>query len=535
MTITADAPLLQTESAAQSFYIPNDRIDALPFAPMYVRSPFVWVQLTPGTTNAGGGQPSSVKVNGSPTATFRVLLDGQDVTSSISPDHTSEQQPGVEALSEMTLQSDNFSAEFGQIQGGLFNFTSKSGTNQIHGSGYDYVRNEDLNATAPLTHQHPESRAQDWGFTMGGPLYIPKVYDGRNKTFLFFNWELYQTFAAASTYITLPTAAMRTGNFSSILTGRNLGTDITGAAIMENTIYDPTTAHSVNGNSVTTPFPGNIIPQSRLDPVALKMQALIPSPILNQNLLNWEQTCVTPEHRRLPSFKVDQFMGPKSKISFYWSMYDYESKGNPDCLPQPISGRKTRSIPTQTFRLTEDYTVTPTLLVHLGLGWNHYRSYQFPESYLSGYNSQQQLGLTGAAGPGFPAVLFGAATFGGSSVSIGGFNSGDTQTQDKPNAVMSATWVRGNHTYKAGGEFHIDGWIDAQITGVMGSWTFANNETALPYLATGSTGGGSIGYGYASFLLGLADSAVVQPPREPGLRKNALVFMFRIPGRSRAS
>jgi hypothetical protein len=522
VTITADAPLLQTENAAQSFFIPNERIDAIPFAPMYVRSPFVWVQLTPGTTNAGGGQPSSVKVNGSPTGTFRVLLDGQDVTSSISPDHTSEQQPGVEALSEMTLQSDNFSAEFGQIQGGLFNFTSKSGTNQVHGSAYDYIRNEDFNAALPYTHVSPEVRAEDWGFTMGGPLWIPKVYDGRNKTFLFFNWELYQTFAAASTWITLPTAAMRAGNFSSILTGRNLGTDVTGAAIMENTIYDPTTAHTVNGNSVTTPFPGNIIPTSRLDPTALKIQNLIPAPENSQNLLNWEETCVTPEHRRLPSFKVDQFMGPKSKLSFYWSMYDYESKGNPDCLPQPISGRKTRSIPTQTFRLTYDYTVTPTFLVHLGIGWNHYRSYQFPESFLSGYNAQQQLGLVGSAGPGFPAIYFGAAAFGGSSVNIGGFNSGDTQTQDTPKAVASATWVRGNHTYKAGGEFRIDGWIDAQITGVMGAWTFSNNETALPYLATGTINGGSIGYGYASFLLGQADSAEVQPPREPGLRKNSV-------------
>ena len=525
VTVTADAPLLKSESADQSYDISvNERIDNLPLPPLYVRNPLNWAGFVPGVLgNANGPAGSStIKVNGSPATTYKVMVDGQDVTSSIDPSHTLEQQPGVEMMQEATLQSSNFAAEFGQVQGGLFNFTSKSGTNDIHGSAYSYFRNEDLNAASPYTHQLPRTRVEDWGFTVGGPVYIPKLYNGRNKTFFFFNWERYQNVSTAATYITLPTAAMRGGDFSSILTGRTLGKDVTGAAIMENTIYDPATAATVNGQVVTTPFPGNIIPQNRLNPISLKIQALIPQTQLNQQLLNWEETCSTPDVRSLPAFKIDQNFGLKSKLSFYWSEYDYESKGNPDCLPQPISGVKTRSIPTHTYRLTYDYSATPTLLFHVGIGFVHYRSIQYPVSELDGYNSVQQLGLPGANGPGFPAVSFGAATFGGSSVSIGGFNSGDIQTQDKPTATMSATWIHGNHTYKAGGEFRIEDWIDDASTGTMGSWTFSPNETALPYLATSSIGGGSIGYGYASFLLGLADSASVQPVRDPELRKDAV-------------
>ena len=211
VTITADAPLLKTENADQSYEIAvNQRIDALPLPPLYVRNPLNWAGFVPGVlgnaNGAAGG--STIKVNGSPATSYKVMVDGQDITSSIHPSHTLEQQPGVEMMQEVTLQASNFAAEFGQVRGGLFNFTSKSGSNDIHGSAYSYFRNEDFNASAPFTHQDPKTRVEDWGFTVGGPVYIPKVYNGRNKTFFFFNWEKYQNVSTAATYITLPTAAI---------------------------------------------------------------------------------------------------------------------------------------------------------------------------------------------------------------------------------------------------------------------------------------------------------------------------------------
>ncbi len=523
ITVTADADLLKTENAEQSFVTTNERLDQLALPPLYVRNPLNWANQVPGVVgNVNGPAGSStIKVNGSPATTYKVLVDGQDITSSIDPSHTLEQQPSVEALQEFALESSNFAAEFGQVQGGLFNFTSKSGTNNVHGSAYSYFRNEALNASTPFTHLDPKIRTYDWGGTVGGPVFIPKLYDGRNKTFFFFNWEKYQTVGNASSFITLPTQAIRNGDFSSLLTGKQLGTDALGRPIYQNAIYDPATARVVNGQTVTDPFPGNIIPMNRLSPVALKMQSYIPLPTLNQNLNNYAQTCATPDDRTLPSFKIDQNFGTRSKLSFYWSGYDYESFGRNDCLPQPISVETTRSIPTHTYRLSYDYTVTPTFLIHAGAGFVHYYTNAFPISQVDGYNSQSQLGLPGAVLPGFPAINFGSAAQGGSSVSIGSTNGGAITIADKPTAVLSGTLIRGNHTYKAGGEFRIDTWTNDTNANTQGNYTFSNNETALPYLQTGSIGGGSIGYGYASFLLGLADSAYVSPAEDTQIRKNA--------------
>ena len=103
----------------------------------------------------------------------------------------------VEAITEFAVQSSNFSAEFGQVMGGLFNFTTKSGTNQYHGSAYEYWANEFLDAAHPYSHLTDKDRKNYYGFTLGGPVRIPKVYNGKNHTFFFFNWERFANVQAS--------------------------------------------------------------------------------------------------------------------------------------------------------------------------------------------------------------------------------------------------------------------------------------------------------------------------------------------------
>ena len=150
---------------------------------------------------------------------------------------------------------------------------------------------------------------------------IPKLYNGRNKTFFFFNVELYrETQLFDTTPQTVPTNGMRAGDFSALLTpSKTLGTDPLGRLILQNTIYDPTTARSVNGQIVTDPFPGNIIPQARMDRVALKIQALIPTATLPGFVNNIVPAFPSNTSTTTPAYKVDQYMGSKSKISFYIS------------------------------------------------------------------------------------------------------------------------------------------------------------------------------------------------------------------------
>ena len=151
VTVNADAPLLKTESAEQSQTLAGERVNELPLTltSAGVRNPIAFAQLQPGVYAPSGGN-FTMQVNGIPSPTssssYKTLMDGQDITSGIDATHLSETQPAVEALQEMTLQASNFAAEFGQVGGGLINFTSKSGTNDYHGSAYEYWTNRVLNA-----------------------------------------------------------------------------------------------------------------------------------------------------------------------------------------------------------------------------------------------------------------------------------------------------------------------------------------------------------------------------------------------------
>jgi hypothetical protein len=378
VTVNADAPLLKTESAEQSQTITGNRINELPLTSSAggVRNPVSAVILAPGVYSPNPGS-FTIRVNGGINNTYKTLIDGQDVTTSgTDPSHLSEIQPSTDALEEVTLQASNFAAEFGQVAGGLINITSRSGSNRYHGSGYEFFTNEALNAGRPFTTNgkngtllRPRSRNNDFGFTIGGPLSIPKVYNGKDKTFFFFNIEEYRTTATGSGFTTVATDAYRNGDFSSALTGRIL-TDQYGNKIPEGAIFDPKTDTTVNGLVTRTQFPGNIIPSSRFDPVALKIQALIPratvAGALTNNLVIGDPTS---RQTYIPSLKVDHFVSEKTKLSFYvGDFWQNVPKSGADGLPYPVSSARNFIDRTPTFRINLDETVSPTFLVHVGIG-----------------------------------------------------------------------------------------------------------------------------------------------------------------------
>ena len=237
VTITAEAAQLKTESAEQSTIIATDVINGLPLnfgggggSSGNIRSPFAFNVLSPGVSGTGA---DSSAVNGQ--TGFRIQVEGQDTTSQNDANWTSTvSHASVDSIEEFSLQTSNFAAEFSQVGGGLYNFTTKSGTNQFHGGGYEYLTNEDLDAYRPyftptVPNTNPRSRKNDFGGTIGGPVWIPKIYNGKNKTFFFFSEEVFRnvTYPNGSAFLTFPTTAMRAGNFSSnaIFPGQNLGTD----------------------------------------------------------------------------------------------------------------------------------------------------------------------------------------------------------------------------------------------------------------------------------------------------------------------
>ena len=453
-------------------------------------------------------------------------------------------QPSTDAIQEVAIQTSNYAAEFGQAGGGVFNLTMRSGTNQYHGSAYEYWSNEALNAGQPFTNNgsggliRTRTRKNDWGLTGGGPVWIPKVYNGRNKTFFFFAWEnLPSSSINDTTFNQVPIAAYRTGDFSQAITAvnsRNLGTDPLGRPIIQNAIYDPNTqrpASPTDPRLIRDPFVGNMIQPARFDPVAVKVQALVPAANLPGLINNEVNPFPVSSRYWIPSLKLDHQLSARQKLSFFWSLTRTASPysagapigGGAEGFPLPISEADSNSYSSHRFTLNYDYSVTPTMLLHLGMGYMD--SWLTMPSHTTDYNATTQLGLTGPFTPfAFPNFL-GMTSSQGGLKNLGNIFQGQQNTGlEKPTGVATLTWVKNNHTYKFGGELRLEGYPNYNNLGTNGVFTFSANETALPYLnsATVPGTGASVGFPYASFLLGLVDNGNVKVPAVARMGKSHL-------------
>ncbi|HXP84873.1 MAG TPA: TonB-dependent receptor [Bryobacteraceae bacterium] len=511
VTVTEAAPLLKTESGELSHTVTTDTMNNLPVMGIGasagssgMRNPYAVVQLLPGSTYA---PDVDIRINGTPANTQAMRIEGQDATNGWYSAQ-SQTQGSVDAMQEFAVQTSNYSAELGQAGGGLFNVTMKSGTNQLHGTAYEYFVNEFLNAGTPFTNDghggllRPRQRRNDYGFSLGGPVFIPKLYNGHDKAFFYFNFEHFaETTITNNVATTVPNAAYRSGNFAQALTGRNLGTDPLGRPILENTIYDPTSDHVVNGLRERNPFPNNTIPLSQIDPVAAKIQALIPQPTSSGLVNNYLPTYTNPKYTLVPSVKGDYQISAKSKISAFWSLNRQDNPNN-GLMPPPIRSSQPRLVNSNTYRLNFDRTLAPTLLLHFGAGLVDTRI----NDHSDRFNSETELGLTGTNSTLFP-VIGGLSSTTNNSGMAAGMGPGNQihLIYRKPTANTSLTWVRNNHTFKFGGEMMVDGYQMFNETYSMGWLTYGPNETGLPAL-NGVSLASTVGFPYASFLLGAVDN-----------------------------
>jgi hypothetical protein len=563
VTVSAEASLLKTESGDVSHNVEVDTLDTLPMLGVGsanagsagIRNPNGVLNLVPGAYYVPNSQ---VKVNGAQSNSYAFHVEGQDSTNAGFPYAAAQTQPSVDAIQEVSIQTSNFAAEYGAVGGGFFNVTMKSGTNQFHGSVYDYFVNEVLNAGTPFTNAgltdstkdgnlvRPRARRNDYGFTVGGPVIIPKLYNGKDKTFFFFNFEQFrETQIINNTYITVPTDAYRAGNFSGAIAadGNKSLTDPTGVTtgLLAGEIFDPTTrfTETVNGKTYVaeTPFNNNTIPTSRLDPVALKVLALIPQPQNANAINNLLPTYDAVRHTTIPALKMDQLLGSKQKISFYWSKTRTYAPlspiyGGSEGLPSPITADRGSYIGGPVERLNYDYTLSPTMLLHIGAGYQ--QNDFFDDAPTITYNSVTQLGLTGATiARNFPifqglcTAATGCTTAAGGTMNMGPVAGQTHSFWEKPSTNGSLTWVRGNHTYKAGTDMYWSAVPQIAYSNTMGNYTFSPNETGMPYLVGQTLAGGSLGFNFASFMLGAVDSYSIAQVADFRQAKKQLGFFLQ--------
>src|SRR5262245_58966624 len=550
VTITADAPLLRTESSDVSHSVPSQRLDELPILGIGgvlsgsagIRNPYAMVQLIPGST----WTPNSlVRLNGTPANTQSFRVEGQDASNSGTPGVPAQSQPSVDAIQEIAIQTSNYAAEFGQAGGGVFNVTMRSGSNDLHGTVYDYFVNEAFNAGNPFTNStdgnpRPRARRHDYGFTVGGPVRVPG-YNGRDKTFFFFSFQQFrQNTIVNNQFQTIPTDAYRNGDFSTALTTRLIGVDPLGRNMYEGMIYDPATTRTAqDGRVFRDPFPNNVIPKDRFDPVAVRIQALFPAtsgPNANALTQNYINSYVTSRTTEVPSLKIDQKIGQNGRLSFFWQRTKTANPngntifGQSDGLPEPLTTALGTFQNAPLYRLNYDHTLSPSLLLHLGAG---YRSNYFfvpsvtPDGEIRNYNAEQELGLKGSIETGFfpPMSSTIAANGTGGMKNIGSSAATNNITQS-PSFNASLNWVKNNHSYKFGSEFRTEGYPPRVRGNTSGSYNFSAAQTGQPFQTT-AVGGANVGFAYASFLLGQVNEVSISNPTFPRLGKNQLGIYFQ--------
>ncbi len=576
VTVTTEASLLTTESAELSRNVSIDTLDALPLIGIGTvnagtsgfRNPFNSLLTLPGVSsyNASGlftinGLPGS----GSLSETMRI--EGQDATSRMFPtlgDYAQTIQPSVDAIQEVAYQTSNYAPEHGQSGMVVINMTMKSGTNQYHGSVYDYLVNEDLAAGDPFSRSggcivgptgqacsavggdggkfRPRARRNDFGGTLGGPVVIPKIYNGHNKTFWFYNYEEFLETTLYSFNDTVPSANYLQGNFSQIspngtcsacaqlgIQTSALGTnqlDPIGNHLFANEIFDPATravASSGNlaGQGYAMPFPNNSVPLTRFDPVSIKVMTYMPK--ANNSNFAGNYGVTEPGHRysSIQTVKVDHNIDAKDKISFYHSPLTTQNLinttlGSADGLPNEITAARGTFVWGYTERLNYDRTLRPDLLLHLGAGYidsTFNDATWWIEEGLA-FNPAQKFGISGFLDPrNFPSFNGMYNTLYGGMQNMGPGAGTPKDFDEKPTGVANLTWVHGKHTYKIGAEVDLIQEIVRTTSEVV--FSAGTGATSEPFTPASSFGSYSTGFGFASFLLGdysgISQNAFTEP------------------------
>ncbi len=524
LTVLADAPGIQTESSDIGTVVDKRQIEDLPLSiaatgQSFLRSPESFVFLTPGTTGPGTNSDHSnsgvfeSKLSGGQNFSTEVILDGASIAHAELGSTFDENAPSVEALNEFKVTTSTIPAEFGRTTGGVESFTTKSGANVFHGTAFDILHNDKLNANSWENDLNgapkPRDHQNDFGGSLGGPVWIPKLYKGNDKTFFFFSYEQYRNNIGTSNITTLPTDAERTGDFSALLgapTGAINPCD--GTPIRKGQIFDPSTTKTVGGVFCRTAFPGNKI--TNLSPVAQNVLSYLQvhpniaptSGNLNGLINNFLFNSHIPQRTYTMSFRIDQNWGTQNRFFFSYNDRDLEALNGTPVLPPPLDQNFYRSRVSHYLRFGWDNTINSTLLNHLTIGFNRLNDPSRGVA-VTGQDWPKTLGITGASGIGFPQFGFGGSPLGVGYQGLGG-GSFDIAIPNGVIAADSVSWIRGRHSLRMGFEWRYSQFSRFSNANTSPNYSFENLQTAV------APNDNLTGDPFASFLLGLPNEESLQ-------------------------
>jgi hypothetical protein len=481
--VTAAAPLLESSTSDLGTVVSREQVVDLPLAVSgNMRHPGAFVFLAPGVT----GDTTNTQINGSQNRSKEILMDGIGSTSPESGGLMFTYPP-VEAISEFKLVSNNFSAEYGRTGAGFEVYTTRSGSNDFHGSAWEYLRNDQFDARGFIARSRAINRQNEFGAAFGGPVLLPK-YNGRNRTFFHFVYDGFRYRAGALNELaTLPTADMVRGDFSQVVRGAR-----------PVIIYDPaTTRPDEAGGFTRDPFAGNLIPQNRFSGVSQKTLQFVPAPSNASQLNNFQVVGAQRFDRNVYTVKADHQFSDNNRINLFLYFNDQTSAAA-ERLPGALSPALNELRPARWIRLNHDLLFTATTINNFRAGYT--REPQNWSRVSSGNGYLTAIGLTGVNPPGdvLPRIQFGDGL---SNWSDETKNTGQ-QVNNTLQVADTVSHIRGNHTLKFGVDARWMQTNGADPFNQQGIFAFNSNETALPTAA----GRASSGHSFASFLLGMVDS-----------------------------
>ena len=498
VNVAAAVPVVDTESSALGDVIGSEQITDLP---LNGRDYTQLATLTTGvikiTENGGGINGSTSPTNGNAGGAFAVngtrgnlnnfLLDGVDNNSNDNAGNILK--TNVDAIQEFKVQTSNYSAEFGRSGGAVINATIKSGTNAFHGTAFEFLRNSALDARGyfePPGQPKAPFRQNQFGATLGGRI-------RKDKTFFFMDYQGTRIGTAQTDISTVPTPAEIGGDFSALLSG---GTQI----------YDPQSTTTVNGQTVRTPFAGNIIPASRLDPISSAVARLYPASNVPGALTNnYVVNAPGNEQVHQADVRVDHNLSERQQIFARFSLSQTNRLQQPP-LPGLADGGSystgTYIDDTRGAVIGYTFTITPTMVNEVRIGFNREHYVDNTPAYGQNYPS------AGLAVPGVPnnATINGLTLFQISAYHTLG-EPGYTPTTSTSQEFQygdTLSIVRGHHTLKMGPQVRFSQFNLFQIGQPRGSFSFSGEFTA----DSPSSGDGS-GNALADMLLGLPTTSTI--------------------------
>ena len=516
VVVTEEIPLMETSNASNGEVINQEKLEDIP---ILGRNAFLMSKLA--NTVIPSGDPrfnrledqsgsSQVTIGGGPIRGNNYTLDGIPITAS---SNVAIVIPIQEAVQEMKMQTGTYDATMGRTGCGVFNTVLKSGTNDIHLDALGYMRQTELDGNQFFNNAsgqpRPDQTTYTWAGSIGGPVYIPKVYNGKNKTFFYIATEAYRDHQPVAATFSMPTAAETRGDFSS--------------AIQANgqpwLIYDPTTGVSCTATGVTCPkndlvvrqpFPGNIIPSSRLNPIGQALMSYVPLPQTSSQVLgaaNFNRTDNPLDRAGELAIKGEHELTNWFRVTASWLYYKSREPG----------GNTIGTLPGNSYLLYRHVDATavnailtpnPTTVITLRYGFNRYPNVSTDITF--GSFQESSLGFSPAflnqlQANYFPVVSMNPGL--GSTASVGLSSSLSYSNYYSKNILGSVSKFIGRHNLTMGGDYRQMN-TGYNISPSGGSFTFSESATAGwtgQYVGTQ----GNSGSGFADDLLGLITSASI--------------------------